>query len=96
MLGELGIVLPHLVEETLSVLATDKHLDRISERVIKAASLVADDVDDHRRERYRGQFRCLVQGKNDLGATSVRTVLAPNPSRLSAIMLAWQPRGVRA
>lgn len=48
MPGELGIVLAHLAEEPLGVLATDKRLDRISERMIQAASLVADDVDDHR------------------------------------------------
>ena len=35
-------------EKPLGVLATDEHLDRVAERVIRAASLVADDVDDHR------------------------------------------------
>ena len=45
---EFGIVSANLLEKPLGVLATDKYLDRVSERVIKAASLVADDVDEHR------------------------------------------------
>ena len=45
---ELGVVLAYLFEKPLGVLAADEHLDRVTERVIKAASLIADDVDDHR------------------------------------------------
>jgi hypothetical protein len=46
--GELGVIASHLVEEPLGVLAPDQHLDRVPERMVEAASFVADDVDDHR------------------------------------------------
>jgi hypothetical protein len=45
---ELGVVLAHFVEEPLGVLATNEHLDGVPERMVEAAALVADDVDDHR------------------------------------------------
>jgi hypothetical protein len=45
---ELGVISSHLVDEPLGVLATDEHLDRVPERMVEAAALVADDVDDHR------------------------------------------------
>ena len=45
---EFGVISSLLVEEPLGILATDEHLDRVSEGVVEAAALVANDIDDHR------------------------------------------------
>lgn len=55
---EVGVIRSRLVQEPLGVFATDEHLDRVPERMVGAASLVADDVDDHGKGRYRREFRC--------------------------------------
>ncbi len=44
----LGVVLAYLLGKPLGVVAADEHFDGVPERVIEAAALVADDVDDHR------------------------------------------------
>ena len=47
VVGERGVVLPHIREELLCVLKPDAHLKRIAERVARARAVVDDGVEEH-------------------------------------------------
>ena len=46
--GQLGLILPNLLDESLRVLPPDEHVDRLAERTPVAQTLIAYRVDDQR------------------------------------------------
>jgi len=60
---ELGVIPAHFVEEPLGIVATDEHVNRLAERVIRTAPDVANHVDDHRGGHVTGRVTLLIQGK---------------------------------
>jgi len=75
---ELGLVVPHLVEEPLGVLAADESLDGVTEREVGREGVVDDGVDDHNGDDDVSATLDIPGGVRLLGSyDSAACLLAP-------------------